>query len=145
MTFCVSKAQNSPAANRAIIEDAVEASEFDRADVYEKQWKQKEEVKPLVQKTRKPKRSKFWSNFVGITGLLVWACGLGSFFLFGIIGWWVVLTALAGIILGSLLILQAEKMLGSDMAGIGAAFYGFLGIGLWLLGIVAIAIYSAIA
>ena len=144
--------QNTPAANRGVVSIDIQETEstektrsFSGSKKYQKKAaKFKEKRKRIFKKIKKKRRNDVVGTSVAILGLLIILGGLASFFLFGIIGWWVVLTALGGIILGCIVVWAGEEIIGSRMAGLGASILFFMGMFAWLIGVLGVAIYALI-
>ncbi|MEX1003440.1 MAG: hypothetical protein WDZ35_15080 [Crocinitomicaceae bacterium] len=103
---------------------------------------QNKEVK-TKSKLNKGKHQKFWLKALFALSVTCVAVGLGSMFFVASLGWWVILTALFGILLGVGIMYIAEKKSGSKVAGLGTLGLGSLSIILWWLGILGVLMFIA--
>lgn len=147
-------AQNTPV---ALHKDASESQsiQVDRleSNTEDTELKKSEEEQPLIKKRKlkkflKKNRATYfdWEEFgiifFAILGFLVILAGLISFFWFATLGWWVLLTALGGIVLGCLIMSIGVAISGNDIAILGPFFVFIIAMFGWLIGLLTISIIS---
>ena len=81
------------------------------------------------------------SGFLKVFAVIFVAAGLGSMFLVSVLGWWVLLTSLIGVLIGTAFMYMGLKRSDAKVALMGSIGLGSLGMFLWFLGLLGVMMY----